>query len=296
MAELVGSEVAAQPVELMGCVPEGMTIARKPVPVMQRVPVGRKRGRGCEAEGREVYAAMALPAVPRGSPVEDEDGVVDWFEGLGWGGEKDEGEGENSGVVVLEVESRASVVEPEGACMVGERSFLTLSPGTPGTALLSPVFPASPRLASYYGARASFASSVGDAFRFDEEEEGLSDVDEDEELDVDEMYGFDGEEEVANSLEMEIEMMLGGYVSGASDDWRDGIYSAGSSSPEAEEMGEWGDGEGEEIVVGLDIGFDEVEGEWMRSGIDRPKTRYLAGRNSMLDGDAIFCLRGVDSI
>lgn len=283
------------------------------------------------------------------------------------------------------VEDRASVLDPDGAVRNGEPS---LSPGplfSPGnvannTGLLSPVYPVSPRLVSYYGARSSSASSVGDAFRFDlEMGEALSDVDEEfegheigvskpsqlspgrgntgelndgvpnerqanwelvveQKLDVDELYGdgsintgrnqqrtadeldiddlylddeyedgdntSDTSSEFDSRFEQEIEMILSGtYGGGSPDDWRDGIYSAGSSS--SEQSDEW---EGE-IMVGLDINMSmqmvgKAEGTEIEMGIDgvmgdegwreRPRTRYIAGRNSMLDSDVIFCLRGVD--
>lgn len=133
----------------------------------------------------------------------------------------------------------------------------------------------------------------------------------DTELSEDEEYEDDGDTsdtsgEFDARLEQEIEMILSGtYGGGSPDDWRDGIYSASCSSPEQED--EW---EGD-IMVGLDIDMGmqmtgKVEGVGVGMGIngllgdegwkERPRTRYIAGRNSMLDSDVIFCLRGVDSM
>lgn len=114
--------------------------------------------------------------------------------------------------------------------------------------------------------------------------------------------GYDDYSDTSNELdtrlELEIEMILNGtYGGGSSDDWRDGIYSA-NCSPEPRDRWEG------ETMVGPDI---NTEGRNPRRGVNevmggecrwskRPRTRYIAGRNSMLDSDVIFCLRGIDSM
>lgn len=123
-------------------------------------------------------------------------------------------------------------------------------------------------------------------------------------LGIDNLYrdtGYEDDSETSNEfdtrLEKEIEMILNGtYGGGSSDDWRDGIYSVDNS------LDEW-----EEIRVGLDIDLGKVEERNFKREMDevmgdeggwseRPRTRYIAGRNSMLDSDVIFCLRGIDSM
>lgn len=113
----------------------------------------------------------------------------------------------------------------------------------------------------------------------------------------------DTSSELDTRLELEIEMILNGtYGGGSSDDWRDGIYST-DCSPELR------DGWEGEATVGLDINMGKVDGQNPKRsrGVnevmgdecgwsERPRTRYIAGRNSMLDSDAIFCLRGIDSM
>lgn len=324
----------------------------------------------------------------------DGDGLVQWFENFRWGEglscpSLSPGTPETNGnnICILSLPSKPttlesskntfsmkdceSVLDPDGAIRNEEQSRPALSLNTNDIAgLLSPAYLTSPRLPSCHGSRSSFASSAGDAFRFDlEVGEALSAVDEgheEEEFDANELYqispvrenieilgqqvfggwvlgvgrlnyggdrdmeerpqmeggglGFgelygdaeyegddssDTSNEFDTHLEQEIEMILNGaYGGGSSDDWRDGIYSADSSSPEQDDEMEG------EIIVGLDIdmgtagkveernfgaGIDEVIGDedgWS----ERPRTRYIAGRNSMLDSDVIFCLRGIDSM
>lgn len=251
----------------------------------------------------------------------DGDGLVQWFENFRWG----EGlssprlspgtpGGNGNTICTLPLSSkpttpksakstfsekdRASVLNPDGIIRNGEQSRPALSPNTSNiNGLLSPAYLASPRLASCYGSRSSFASSAGDAFRFDlEVGKALSAVGG---LCGDAEYEGDDSSDTSNEfdthLEQEIEMILNGaYGGGSSDDWRDGVHSTDSPFPKQDDERE------EEIMVGLDIdmgktGMDEVMGDedgWS----ERPRTRYIAGRNSMLDSDVIFCLRGIDSM
>ncbi|KAI5850520.1 hypothetical protein DFP73DRAFT_591390 [Morchella snyderi] len=312
-------------------------------------------------EGKEIYALMPLPEIPdsplpvkpvcESSPVLEvdfegfNDGLVEWFNNFNWSEPGDilsastsTSHSRPASGPVFNIEARASILDPDGAVVNREPSpplqpsptkpitTVMLSPKPPGeTALLSPVYPVSPRLASYYGARASFASSVGDAFRFDEDEGcALSDVDEryEDELDVDEMYEEqfldEGHQEQygGGGLELEIDMILnGGYGGGSPDDWREGIYSAESSgsSVDVEEViaDYWTEEEREgDILVGMMLGEEGEEGEegldwaalegaWAEEELldrGRPRTRYLAGRNSAIEGDVVFCLKGADSI
>lgn len=317
------------------------------------------------------------------------DGLVQWFENFRWGEgisapslipgtpttARTETNSSNTCTLALlsepkvpgdargtfRINERASVLHPDGAARNGEHSRPALLPSSTGMAsnvvLLSPIYLESPKLASCYGSRSSFASSAGDAFRFDlEVGEALSDVEEGHEeqevdadelclvhpvgenvkilgrqvlngwelsvdgaydndrnsedgqgdkLGIDDLYRYTGYEDDSDTsnefdtrLEKEIEMILNGtYGGGSSDDWRDGIDSADYSPDEWEE----------EIIVGLDIDLGKVEERNVKREMDevirdeggwseRPRTRYIAGRNSMLDSDVIFCLRGIDSM
>lgn len=363
-------------------IPEGKEIyACLPLPAVPSPSQSRSHS---PTPSRMHKSSESSPVIDIQLGIGDGDGLVQWFENFRWG----EGlsspslspatPGRNgSTICILPLSSkpttpksakstfsekdRASVLNPDGAIQNGEQSRPALSPNTSNiNGFLSPVYLASPRLASCYGSRSSFASSAGDAFRFDlEVGEALSAVDEEEEFDANELYqinpvkmnieiqgqqvfsgwelgvgglynggyrdleerpqveggglGFGGlrgdaeyegddssdtSNEFDTHLEQEIEMILNGvYGGGSSDDWRDGVYSTDSPFPEQD------DERGGEITVGLDIdmgktggaGMDEVMGDedgWS----ERPRTRYIAGRNSMLDSDVIFCLRGIDSM
>lgn len=107
--------------------------------------------------------------------------------------------------------------------------------------------------------------------------------------------------ELDTRLKHEIEMILNGiYDDGSSDCWRDGTYST-DLSPELRHGWEG------EITVEPDINTGKVEGQNPERGVgevmsdeggwnERPRTRYITGRNSMLDSDVIFCLRGIENM
>lgn len=370
-------------------IPEGKEIyACLPLPAVPSHPQSRSHS---PTPSRMHKSSETSPVIDIQLGIGDGDGLVQWFENFRWG----EGlsspnlsprtpgtDGDNICILPLSGEpatpksvkstfskkDRALVLNPDGAIRNGEQSRPALSPNTSNvTGLLSPVYLASPRLASCYGSRSSFASSAGDAFRFDlEVGEALSAVDEgheEEEFDANELYqislvrenieipgqqvfggwelgvggfydggyrdleerpsmeggglGFgdlcgdaeyegddssDTSNEFDTRLEQEIEMILNGtYGGGSSDDWRGWVYSADSSSPEQDDEREG------EIIVGLDIDMGKAEERNFGTEMDevvgdedgwseRPRTRYIAGRNSMLDSDVIFCLRGIDSM
>lgn len=376
-------------------IPEGKEIyAYLPLPA---VPSPSRSRSPSPTPSRTHKSSESSPVIDIQLGIGDGDGLVQWFENFRWGeglsspslspgtpGKRD------SNICILplsgkprtprstestfSVWERVPALNPDDGVRNGEQPGPALSPGTnnmaKNTGFLTPAYLASPRLASCHGSRSSFASSAGDAFRFDlEVGEALSDVDEgheegeadanelyqispvkentgilgqevfggwglgvgrlyedkdrdlkgglrlrgDDGLDVDELYkdvdyegddnGSDTSNEFDSRLEQEIEMILNGtYGGGSSDDWRDGIYSADNSSLEQDDD-EW-DGE---IIVGLDIDMEMMRKVDVRTKTDevmgdedgwseRPRTRYIAGRNSMLDSDVIFCLRGIDSM
>lgn len=367
-------------------IPEGKEIyAYLPLPP---VPSPSQSHSPSPTPSRIHKSSESSPVIDIQLEIGDGDGLVQWFENFRWGEgilapssvprtpatARAEMDSSNTCTLTLlselgvpggasgtfRINERASVLHPDGAVRNEEHLRPVLSPGTTGMTsngvLLSPIYPESPRLASCYGSRSSFASSVGDAFRFDlEVGEALSDVDEgheEQEVDADELglvhpvgdnaeilgqqvfdgwelsvdgaydndrssegsqgnklgidnlyrdMGYEDDSDTSNEfdtrLEKEIEMILNGtYGGGSSDDWRDGIYSTDNS------LDEW-----EEIRVGLDIDLGKVEKWNVKREMDevmgneggwseRPRTRYIAGRNSMLDSDVIFCLRGIDSM